>query len=177
MKKQSFSIAKTMLFVLFISNALWAQTTTTTPSPSEFWKKVQFGGGVTLNVGNNYSTFGVAPSMLYNVNEYISTGAGLQVSYTSGPNFSAMMYGISATALANPVENIQLSVDLEELKVDRTNKSITPNYKDTIWNTALFLGAGYRTGSITAGVKYNVLHKAGNNIYNEAFLPFVRVYF
>lgn len=174
-----FRITKAVLLLVIVglnSYSISAQQSTPNTS-SEFWKKVQFGGGLILNIGNGFSTFGVSPSMLYNVNEYISTGAGLQVSYTGGPNYSAMMYGVTATTLVNPIESIQLSVDLEELKVDRTNKATTPIYKDTVWNTALFLGVGYRTNNITAGVKYNVLHKAGNNIYSEAFMPFVRIYF
>jgi hypothetical protein len=41
----------------------------------------------------------------------------------------------------------------------------------------LFLGAGYRNENITFGVRYNVLHKERDNIYAEAFMPFVRVFF
>lgn len=48
---------------------------------------------------------------------------------------------------------------------------------DNFWNTALFLGAGYRTNNATIGIRYNVLHNDNNNIYTTAFMPFVRVYF
>ena len=48
---------------------------------------------------------------------------------------------------------------------------------DSFWNTALFLGAGYRTQNLTIGVKYNVLHKDNNQVYSQAWLPFVRVMF
>lgn len=180
MKKQSFPVVKTIILSVligFISNSVSAQQTTST-APSEFWKKVQFGGGVTLNIGSGFTNVGVAPSMLYNVNEFFSVGTGLQVNYVSATSYSSIIYGASITALANPIESIQLSVDLEQLKVDSTTKNIIPNnITTTFWNTALFLGAGYRTNNITAGVKYNVLHDPAKSIYTDAFMPFVRVYF
>ncbi len=42
---------------------------------------------------------------------------------------------------------------------------------------ALFVGAGYRNENITIGIRYNVLHKDSDNIYAEAFMPFVRIFF
>jgi hypothetical protein len=41
----------------------------------------------------------------------------------------------------------------------------------------LFLGGGYRTGNVIVGMRYNILHNSNNNVYNEAFMPFVRVFF
>lgn len=76
--------------------------------------------------------------------------------------------------LINPVEQIQLSAELEQLRVNTTYED---NFKDDFWNTALFLGVGYRTNNVTVGIRYNVLFNRDKNVYNEAFMPFVRVYF
>jgi hypothetical protein len=76
--------------------------------------------------------------------------------------------------LINPIEQIQLSAELEQLRV---NATYSDNFKDNFWNTALFIGAGYRTNNVTIGVRYNVLFKESNNVYNEAFMPFLRVFF
>jgi len=41
----------------------------------------------------------------------------------------------------------------------------------------LFLGAGYNSGSVTVGVRYNVLYKSKDMVYGSPFMPFIRVYF
>jgi len=52
-----------------------------------------------------------------------------------------------------------------------------PSYSDNYWNTALYLGAGYRTGNVTIGGRYDVLYNAQTSLYGSGFMPFVRVYF
>ena len=42
---------------------------------------------------------------------------------------------------------------------------------------ALFLGIGYTTGNLTAGVKYDVLFDEDDSIYSSALVPFISVYF
>lgn len=177
MKKIYGLLSKTavlLVILFFTTNDILAQNTTT---QSDFWKKVQFGGGVNLNFGNGFSNIGISPSMLYNVNEYVSVGTGFQVNYTSSSgNYSSLIYGLHLTSLFNLVENIQLSADLEQLKVDTTfENAATP--KNSFWNTGLWLGGGYRTNNITIGGRYNVLYNKDKSIYGNAFMPFVRVYF
>jgi hypothetical protein len=41
----------------------------------------------------------------------------------------------------------------------------------------LFLGAGYNTGNVVLGVRYNVLFNENDYVYSDAFMPFIRVYF
>ncbi len=177
MKKNYISFFKSTLIlaVLFLSiNKLNGQNTT---SQSNFWKNVQFGGGLTLGFGSGFTNLGVSPSMLYNVNEFVSVGTGLQISYVSADNnYSSLIYGINVTTLFNPIESIQLSVELEQLKVNTTFDNSTL-LKQSFWNTGLFLGAGYRTNNITIGGRYNILFNKDKSIYSNAFLPFVRVYF
>ena len=50
---------------------------------SDFWNKVQFGGGFGLNIGSGFTDITLAPNAIYNLNQYISIGAGLQGSIVS----------------------------------------------------------------------------------------------
>jgi hypothetical protein len=87
------------------------------------------------------------------------------------------MYGGSLIALFNPISELQISTELEQLRIKRTYENSFGNNSDDFWNTALFVGAGYRNENVTFGVRYNVLHRDRDNIYAEAFMPFVRVFF
>jgi long-subunit fatty acid transport protein len=182
MKKVAFIYClKTISLIYFLcfSAQIYAQADTTATKPkSEFWKKVQFGGGLNLNVGGGFTNIGVSPSAIYNVNNYFSVGTGLQLSYVSVKNsYSSVIYGGSIIALANPIKEIQLSVELEQLKVNRTFEAISNSINDSFWSTGLYLGAGYRTNNITIGARYNVLYDKNKSVYSDAFMPFVRVYF
>ena len=173
MKNYNLKTAFTLI-ALFIINLGFSQEPV---QRSEFWSKVQFGGGLGLGFGNNSTNISVAPSAIYNFNEKVALGLGLQYSYIRQKDFyTSHLYGGSIIGLVNPIQEIQLSAELEELRVntDFDNSSFTT---DDFWNTALFLGAGYRTNNATIGVRYNVLHKDNNNIYTTAFMPFVRIYF
>lgn len=142
---------------------------------SEFWKNVRFGGGLGVSVGNGFTDIMIAPSAIYEINEYVATGFGLQGSYISvRNNYDIWAYGGSWILLVNPIQEIQLSAELEQLRV---NMNFNNGGSDDFWNTALFLGGGYRTQNVTIGIRYNVLHNSNKNIYSEAFMPFVRVYF
>ena len=176
MKKIYTPIFKILIFGVLILTITETKAQTTS-TQSEFWKKVQFGGGLSLNFGSGFTNVGVSPSMLYNVNEYFSVGTGLQVSYVSAKNnYSSLIYGVNVLTLFNPTENIQLSVDLEQLKVNTTFDNSAFG-KQSFWNTGLWLGAGYRTNNITIGGRYNVLFNKDKSVFSDAFLPFVRVYF
>src|SRR5690606_7969737 len=171
------------IFLFFINST--AQTSTELNSQqkqkSEFWKKVRFGGGFGLNIGSGFTDITLAPSAIYEINEYLATGIGLQGSYirvkprnSAFENYEAYTYGGSWLVLVNPIQEIQLSGELEQLRV---NVNYDDGFSDNFWNTALFLGGGYRAQNVTIGIRYNVLHNSSKNIYSEAFMPFVRVYF
>ncbi|WP_394759997.1 hypothetical protein [Flavobacterium sp.] len=145
---------------------------------SEFWKKVQIGGGLGLNVGGGFTDITVAPSAIYNLNKYVSLGVGLQGSYVSvKDNYNSFIYGGSLIGLINPIEQIQLSVELEQLKVNTRFDPFFQIPSRHFWNTGLFLGAGYRANNITIGARYNVLFNEDDNVYSNAFMPFIRIYF
>jgi len=167
------------LILLIAFNLVSAQDPNSSLTKSDFWRHVQFGGGLGLNIGSGYTDITVAPGAIYNFNDYLALGAGLQGSYVSSKNYySSMIYGGSIVGLFNPVEELQLSLELEEVRVNNTfDLPEGGNYKDNFWNTGLFVGAGFRAGSVTLGVRYNLLFDENKNVYSEAFMPFVRVYF
>jgi hypothetical protein len=165
-----------LFFLLAINTAVVSQNTSTMKSKNDFWKDVQFGGGLGLAFGNGFTNVAVAPSAIYNFNQYVSAGIGLHYSYLEQRNlFSSNMYGGSLIGLINPVKELQFSVELEQLRVNVKNENT--NITDNFWNTGLFLGAGYRTNNVTVGARYNVLFDKDRNVYGDAFMPFVRVYF
>ncbi|MBC5840720.1 hypothetical protein H8R23_04820 [Flavobacterium sp. F-380] len=181
MSKNNFtSVLKAILivFILFISNNLTAQQQSfSSNSNTDFWNKVQFGGGLGLSLGSGYTDISVAPSAIYNFNEYVAMGVGLQYTYASQRNFyTSNLYGGSIIALFNPIPEIQLSAELEQLRVNLRGSGQN-SFTNDFWNTGLFLGAGYRTGNVTLGARYNVLFKEDKGAYSDAFMPFVRVYF
>ncbi len=164
-------------FILFFSSVN-AQDTIQSRSKAEFWRKVRFGAGLGVGVGSDYTNIAVAPSAVYDVNEYVSVGLGVQYGYVKQKSlFNSHLYGASLIGLVNPVEEVQLSAELEQLRVNNTYTQFTPHIKDNFWNTALFLGVGYRTENVTIGIRYNVLYKEANNVYSQAWMPFVRIYF
>lgn len=165
-----------VVLFLFLFNFISAQgPTNTTKQPSDFWKNVQFGGGVGLSFSSGYTDIFLAPSAIYNFNPIVALGAGLNLNYVSSNNYySSVVYGISTIVLINPIPEIQFSVGLNESRVNYQEEGFS-NYSENYWDTSLILGAGYRTGNVTIGIGYNVLQ---NDRYDsEPFVPFVRAYF
>ncbi len=147
---------------------------------SDFWNKVQFGGGLGLSFGSNYTDVSIAPGAVYNFNQYVGLGLGLQYNYIKNRDYyRSDLYGGSVVGLFNPIPQIQLSAELEQLRanVSYGATNLNPAVSDDFWSTGLFVGAGYRAGSATIGARYNLLQNTRRNVYSEAFMPFVRVYF
>ena len=166
------------LFVTLSCRSFAQQQSIPSESKSDFWDNVQFGGGIGLSAGSGYTDITIAPSAIYNFNEYFSAGVSLLGTYVSSKNYyNSLHYGGSLVTLFNPIEEIQLSVELEQIRVNNEYKSISGNFKENFWNTGLFLGTGYRTRSVTIGARYNILYNRNKNVYNEAFMPFVRIFF
>lgn len=144
---------------------------------SRFLDNVSFGGGFGLNFGNQNFSATLSPSAIYNFNKYVSVGPSLTYSYQSNSFFKSSLYGGSLIGLFNPIQEIQLSTELEQLRVNQTIEAVGGDIDDDFWNTAFFIGAGYRTNNITFGVRYNLLFQDGDSVYLDAWAPFVRVYF
>ncbi len=146
-----------------------------------FWEHVNFGGGIGLNFGSGYFMFTVSPSAIYNFNEKFSVGLGLSYMNLKEKrynNYNYNAYGGGLIFFYHPIREIQLSIEPEGTYVVY-NFLPTSMGRETerFFQEALFLGAGFRTGNITLGARYNVLHNESRNIYGSALLPFVRVYF
>jgi hypothetical protein len=104
-------------------------------------------------------------------------GPSLIFSYQSGDFFKSTLYGGSWITLFNPIPEIQLSAEIEQLRVNQEIEFIEGTEKDNFWNSALFAGAGYRAGPVTIGLRYNLLYQDNDQVYATAWNPFVRVYF
>lgn len=150
------------------------------------YDNLRFGGSLGLGFGNNYTQVLVAPGALYQFNQYVGAGLGLQYNYVRFDEvYKSSMYGGSVIGIFSPLPQIQLSAELEQLRVnleydrDYLNDDgvVYADNKRNFWNTALFLGAGYNTGPVTVGIRYNVLFDDNDFVYADALLPFVRVYF
>jgi len=179
MKKNHYlSLFRTLfvLLFLFFFNPLSAQGPSNTPKqPNDFWKNVQFGGGIGLNFSSGYTDVFIAPSAIYNFNPTVALGAGLNLNYVASKNYySSFVYGISTIVLVNPIPQIQLSVGLNQSRVNYQEEGFS-NYSEDYWDTSLIVGAGYRTGNVTIGVGYNLLQD--DRYDTEPFVPFVRAYF
>ena len=168
-------------FFLIPSFSLFAQPHQKSFKNNDLYNKWKFGGSFGAGFGSGYTDITLAPSAIYQVNPYFSTGFSLQGSYIKNDrrdnDYNSWLYGGSLILLSNPIPEIQLSAELEQLRVDTTIKTFDGKLKDHSWNTALFLGAGYSTGNVTIGIKYNVLYKEKDRVYGEAYMPFIRMYF
>lgn len=143
---------------------------------STFNDKIRFGGSAGLDFGTGYFSAVIAPSAIYQFNPVFATGVGLNYSYIKlNRLYSTNIYGASLIGLANPIQQLQLSAELEQSLVNTT--FVLPVIKDQFWITALYVGAGYVSNGVTIGVRYNVLFNPDKSIYNSALMPFVRVYF
>lgn len=144
-------------------------------SNNDFWGDVRFGGGFNVGLGSNYTTIAISPSAIYDFSDEFSTGFSLSYLYSKNKTFNttANVYGASIISLYNPFDGIQFSGEFEELNINLNNDFNQNSY----WNPALYLGAAYRTGGISLGLRYDVLYKENKSIYSSALTPVFRIYF
>ena len=154
---------------------LFLAVTLTAQAQNSFWSQVRYGGGIGLSFGREAFQVALAPSAIYQVNNYVALGVGLNYTYSKffDDRFSA--YGGSLIGLVNPLPQLQLSAEFEQLRVSRTP---VPEFeRGKYWLPALYLGAGFRSGPVTFGLRYDVLYDSSRSLYSNPWLPFVRVYF
>ena len=181
MKKDTFkTITKVLLFIILfgLPSIAFSQQDTLPKPKSDFWRHVQFGGGFGLALGSDYTDITIAPSGIYNFNEKVAAGVGLQYSYIDQEHYySSHVVGGSLIGLFNPIPQAQLSLELEEVNVNNTYKDFGGDFKDNFWYTGLYVGAGYCSNNVTIGFRYNLLFDRDIDLYGQAFMPFVRAYF
>jgi len=166
----------TIILVLFSSNFLIVNAQ---DSQDSFWNNVRFGGGLGLSFGNGFFSGTIAPSAIYEFNSQFAAGIGLNATYAKRKDwYKSTILGASVITLFNPIEELQLSAEFEELKVNRDfDENFVANADDNYWYPALYLGAGYRAGNVTIGIRYDVLYDEDKSIFADPWMPFFRVYF
>jgi hypothetical protein len=182
MKKNTIQNCPSFLLLLLFFGVSSPITAQEKPLPKAktgaFWDHVQFGGGFGISAGNDYTDITIAPSAIYNFDDNFALGLGLQYSHLKQRNFyNSNVVGGSVIGLFSPIEEIQLSLEVEEIHVNSTYSDFYDNIKRSFWNTGLYIGGGYQADNVTIGARFNVLFDKDKDIYGDAFMPFVRVYF
>ena len=166
-----------LFLLLLICTSSFSQNRATSQK-SEFWQHVRFGGGIGLSFGDGFFSGTLAPTAIYEVSNDVALGIGLNGTYNSQENFyNSTILGVSALALFNPFNGLQLSTEFEQLKVNRNYEDSLNIEDENYWYPALFIGAGYRSGNVTIGIRYDVLYDDQKSIYADSWVPFVRVFF
>jgi len=170
---------KIVLFVFCVYSVLIeSQNVSNNNNNNEFWNHVRFGGSLGLSFGDNFFSGTLAPSAIYQFDNPFALGFSLNGTYNTQKNFyNSTIFGGSVLALFNPIYEIQLSAEFEELNVNRNWDSRTGIEDENYWYPALFLGLGYSTNNVTFGVRFDVLYDKYKSIYADSWAPFVRVYF
>ena len=165
------AILTVLFFFIFVSSF--------SQQKNEFWQHVRFGGGIGLAFGNGYFSGTLAPSAIYEFNQQFAAGVGLNGTYYSRSDYyKATILGGSVLGLYNPIPQIQLSAEFEQLNVSRNwDNKYFPYKDDNYWYPALYLGGGYRAQNVTMGVRFDVLYDSSKSIYGTSWMPFVRFYF
>lgn len=180
---ESYKVICLIIILSFVTTTVLSQETNNT-SKSEFWSHVRVGGGIGLSFGDGFFSGTLAPSAIYQFNEQFACGVGLSGSYNTQKNFyKSTILGGSLIGLYSPIYELQISAELEEMNINRDyDQNVYDQFNnlyqdENYWNTALFIGVGYRTANVTFGIRYDVLYDRDTSIYYDPWAPFVRVYF
>lgn len=147
------------------------------PAPS-FWSQLRYGGGIGLSFGNGYFSGTLAPAAIYPFNEKFAAGVGLNFTYEDfSDNYTSTVVGGSLLGLFNPIPELQLSAEFEQLYVDRSYDQRLALENESYWYPGLFLGVGYGSRNVAVGIRFDVLYDSERSIYNDPWVPFVRVFF
>ena len=162
--------------ILFISILLLLSLQSNAQKKS---KKISYYGGFGLSLETGYTYFSVQPGLIYNLSEKFKLGAGVQYTYLKsnksyyGVNYKYHIYGYNGMALYYPIKEMEVSLEYENLYVNQNYNNISKKF----WSPALFGALGYHYGPVVAGFKYNFLYDPKKSIYQDAFTPFIRIYF
>ena len=178
--KEHLKTKNILVFILIVF--CFHQATLAQNQKSKFWNQVGIGGGLGLSFGDGFFSGTIAPSAIYRLNPQVALGLGLNYTYNESKNFyRSSIVGGSIIGLINPIREVQLSAEFEQLNVNRNYDNSTPFINEDYWYPALFLGAGYRvisnSVSATVGIRFDVLYDRDKSIYANSWAPFVRFYF
>ncbi len=123
-----------------------------------FWNHTRFGGGIGLSFGDGFFSGTLSPTGIYQFNSQFAAGIGLNATYNKQDNFyKSTILGGSLLGLFNPVSELQVSAEFEQLNVNRKFED-SAYEDDNYWYPALFMGIGYRSGNVTLGIRYDLLY-------------------
>ena len=166
------------LLDLFILSICFSISSNAQETRSQFWQQVRFGGGIGLSFGDGFFSGTLAPSAIYEFNDRLAFGVGLNGSYNTLKNtYKSTIIGGSVLSLFNVIRELQFSSEFELLNVNRNYDSSLGFADENYWYPALFLGGGFRSNHVTFGIRYDVLYNIDRSIYANPWAPFVRVYF
>ena len=148
-----------------------------TTGQNGFWSRVLYGGGIGIDFFNGNINAAISPSAIYPVSDEFAAGVSLNVNYAKFNDAKFLAYGGSLLSLYNPIPQVQLSAELEQLRVNRTFGAGINRVEDNYWSPALFMGLGYTASNVTVGLRYNILFDENDSIYGDALIPFVRFFF
>ena len=164
-----------LAFVIFL---FFSTSTRAQQKSKDFWSHVRYGGGIGFSFGEGFFSGTLAPSAIYEFNEIMALGVGLNGTVSNRKRFyKSNIIGVSLIGLINIIPELQFSAEFEELHINRTFDDALNIPDDNYWSPALFLGAGYRSGNITFGIRYDMLYDNERSIYADPWMPFVRFYF
>lgn len=112
MKRQYYLSKKSVLMFFFTFSSIYAIAQGYKNS-SDFWNNVHYGGGIGLGFGRESFNAALSPSAIYQANDYIAFGMGLNFNYSKFQESKLMAYAGSLLTLFNPIRPIQLSAELE----------------------------------------------------------------
>lgn len=179
MKVNALQNVKISLLVLAIIFSLQKSYT----QYDDFWSNVKIGGNLGVGFSNDTFNAVVAPAAIYEFNDWFSAGLGLSFGYSTFKNdrFNekrrSTNYGASILTLFNPISELQISAEFEEMGVNQRIEIQDLKLTDDYWYPSLFVGVGYRTGFVSIGIRYDLLYDDEKSIYGSAYAPFVRVFF
>ena len=117
------SINKKIIAVLIISLFSF-QNIEAQEMPIDFWSHVRFGGGIGLNFGTGFFSGSLLPSAIYQFDDKLALGVGLNFTYNSQKNvYNSTVLGGSLISLYNVIPQVQLSAEFEQLNVNRKFES------------------------------------------------------
>lgn len=177
--KLKFATSLWVILLLFYGNCLSQNNENNIPQEkSEFWQRVQFGGGLGLGFANGFFSGSIAPTGIYNFNEQVALGVGLNATYNAQKDvYQSTILGGSVLSLFNIIPELQLSAEWEQLFVTRNFENNSAFNNENYWYPALFVGAGFRSQNIIFGVRYDLIYDEQRSIYGNAWQPFVRAFF
>lgn len=172
-----FLAPKSIFFSLLMLVAVSACSAQNSLAQNVFWSKVRFGGGIGLGISNGGFNTSISPSAIYQFNNQFASGISATFNYAKLGDSRRYAYGGSLLSLYNPLPYLQLSAELEQLRINQSISINGVDFKEDYWSPALFFGAGYGNRNVTVGIRYNVLFDDDRSIYLNAWMPFFRVYF